>query len=67
MLVLTRKQHEKIVIGDNIHLTIVAVRGNRVQLGIDAPHETPVLRSELVAQDSAIIGNESRELVLSTD
>ena len=37
MLVLSRKPGEEIVVGDNIRLTVVAIRGNQVRLGITAP------------------------------
>ncbi|REJ82633.1 MAG: carbon storage regulator [Planctomycetota bacterium] len=47
MLVLTRKANESILIGDNIELTVVEVRGNRVKLGIVAPRTVPVLRQEV--------------------
>ena len=47
MLVLSRKQTESIVINDNIVVTILSVRGNTVRLGVEAPREVPVLRSEL--------------------
>ena len=46
MLVLSRKPGEKIVIGDGIELTVVAVSGNRVRLGIAAPEECTILRAE---------------------
>jgi carbon storage regulator len=47
MLVLSRKQTESIVINDNIVVTVLGVRGNMVRLGVEAPREMPVLRSEL--------------------
>jgi carbon storage regulator len=46
MLVLTRKPGEGIVIADTIQLTVVAIRGNHVQLGFTAPSETPIRRAE---------------------
>ncbi|MEM9368019.1 MAG: carbon storage regulator [Planctomycetota bacterium] len=47
MLVLTRKPDEKILIGDDIQITIVKVRGNQVRIGINAPDEVRVMRGEL--------------------
>ena len=47
MLVLSRKLNEQIMIGDDIVLTIVDIRGDKVRLGIDAPGEVPVHRREV--------------------
>jgi carbon storage regulator len=47
MLVLTRKRDEQIIIGDNITITVVEIRGDKVRLGIDAPVEVPVHRHEV--------------------
>ncbi|QDU81614.1 hypothetical protein Pla110_33570 [Polystyrenella longa] len=47
MLVLSRKKNEKIVIDDNIVITIVEVRGDKVRLGIEAPKDVPIHRSEI--------------------
>jgi len=47
MLVLTRKPGEKVIIGEAITLTVVAVSGNQVRLGIDAPPPIRILRAEL--------------------
>lgn len=48
MLVLSRKRDEKIVIGNNIVITVVDVRGDKVRLGIEAPTEVPVHRQEVL-------------------
>jgi carbon storage regulator len=48
MLVLSRKRDERIVIGDNIVITVVEVRGDKVRLGIEAPSEVPVHRQEVI-------------------
>ena len=48
MLILTRRAGETIVIGKNIRVTILAVDGERVKIGIDAPREIPVVRQELL-------------------
>ena len=47
MLVLSRQRDESIIIGDNIQITIVDVRGDKVRLGIVAPIEIPVHRKEV--------------------
>lgn len=47
MLVLSRQRDQSIVIGDNIVVTIVDVRGDKVRLGIEAPGEIPVHRQEV--------------------
>lgn len=48
MLVLTRKAGQKIVIGDNVTLCVVAVTGKQVQLGITAPKTVQVHRLEVL-------------------
>ena len=47
MLVLSRQKDESIVIGDDIEITIVDVRGDKVRLGINAPREISVHRREI--------------------
>ena len=50
MLVLARKVGQSIIIGDNIELLIIEVRGDQVRLGINAPKTVPVYRKELLEQ-----------------
>ena len=47
MLVLSRKKDEKIVIGDNITVMVIEIRGDKVRLGIEAPREVSVHREEV--------------------
>ena len=47
MLVLSRQRDESIIIGDDIVITIVDIRGDKVRLGIEAPLEVPVHRQEV--------------------
>ncbi len=47
MLVLTRKRDESLVINDNIVVTVLAIEGDKVKIGITAPREISVLRHEL--------------------
>ena len=50
MLVLSRKQNERIFIGDNIEITVVEVRGDRVKLGFNCPPDVPIHREEIYRQ-----------------
>lgn len=47
MLVLSRKKNERIVIGENIVITIVEIKGDKLRIGIDAPKDIPVDRDEV--------------------
>lgn len=47
MLVLSRHRDETIVIGDNVRVTVVDIRGDKVRLGIDAPDDVTVHRQEV--------------------
>ena len=47
MLVLSRKRGEVITIGNGVTVTVLAVRGDRVKIGIEAPAEVPVHRKEI--------------------
>lgn len=51
MLVLSRKLGESVMIDGQVEVTIVALEGNRVRLGINAPRDIPVLRGELEPHD----------------
>lgn len=57
MLVLSRKENEKIKLGDNITLTIVRVSGDKVRLGIEAPSDVVILREELSPRVSSEISH----------
>lgn len=50
MLVLTRKVHQSIVIGDNVEVVVLEVRGEQVRLGIRAPKDVTVHRKEIYEQ-----------------
>lgn len=52
MLVLSRKLAESIIIGDDVVVTVVEVRGNRVKLGITAPRDVNIKRQELEQRDA---------------
>jgi carbon storage regulator len=63
MLVLSRKKNESIVINDNITVTVVEIRGDKVRLGIVAPKDVPVHRQEVY---DAIHGKSGAETSPST-
>jgi carbon storage regulator len=52
MLVLSRREHERIKLGDAIGVTVIQVAGDRVRLGIEAPSEIRILRYELEPEDA---------------
>ena len=62
MLVLSRKKNEQIMIGDDVVITIVDVRGDKVRIGIEAPSHVPVHRHEVYLQLQA----EQREAAIET-
>ena len=66
MLVLSRKSMECIRIGDNVVVSVLEIRGNKVRIGIDAPREIQVVRSELLDQVPDAPGDSSRAAVTST-
>jgi carbon storage regulator len=64
MLVLTRKSNQSIMIGDEIEVSVLAIMGEKVRIGIEAPRSIPVFRKEVyleIRQDQA--PEEAREEV----
>ena len=56
MLVLTRKSNQSIMIGDDIEVSVLAIMGEKVRIGIEAPRSVPVFRKEVyleIRQDTA--------------
>ena len=47
MLVLTRKSNQSIMIGDDIEISVLSVMGEKVRIGIQAPQDVPVFRTEI--------------------
>ena len=60
MLILTRKIGESLLIGDNIRVAVLEIRGKQVRLGIDAPPDIAVMRDELSRQ----VDQENRQAAL---
>ena len=58
MLVLSRKESERIRLGDSIVVTVVRVAGDKVRLGIEAPADILVLRDELEPAPRAVVSRE---------
>lgn len=63
MLVLSRKLNEKIVIDDEIEITVVGIENGKVQIGIDAPKEVEILRKELIEE----VTEENKAAVMKTE
>ncbi len=67
MLVLTRKQNEKVRIGDSITITVLRMKGKAVRLGIEAPLDVNVIRGELCFELSDEDADESAAKNCATD
>jgi carbon storage regulator len=62
MLILTRKVNESLIVGDNITITVLGVKGNQVRIGVDAPRDVAVHREEIyrrIADDAGEEGESS--------
>ena len=62
MLVLSRYHNERVMIGENITITIVDIRGDKVRLGIEAPKDMPVHREEVYQQIKKRLGMTPEDL-----
>lgn len=51
MLILSRKEGERIQIGEDVTLTVMSIKGNRIRIGIEAPAECRVMREEVLWAD----------------
>ncbi len=66
MLVLTRKSNQSIMIGDDIEVSVLAIMGEKVRIGIQAPRDIPVFRKEVyleIQQERQDGGKDAREEV----
>lgn len=61
MLVLSRYRDERIKIGDDITLTVVDIRGDKVRIGIEAPKDVPVHRQEVYDEIQEELRRQQRE------
>lgn len=57
-LVLSRKEGEAIIINNDVRVTVIEVRGNKVRLGVDAPKELPVHREEIWLEINGLTNDE---------
>lgn len=65
MLILSRKPGESVIIGENIHIKILEVKGESVKIGIDAPRQTTVHRQEVyeaILQENKAAANVEKEI-----
>jgi carbon storage regulator len=63
MLVLTRKSNQSIMIGDEIEVTVLAIMGEKVRIGIQAPRDIPVFRKEVYLEIQQEQGKDVRNEV----
>jgi carbon storage regulator len=67
MLVLTRKPNQSIMIGDEIEVSVLSVVGEKVRIGIHAPHDIPVFRTEIYVEIQREEGEEGEQSATSSE
>jgi len=61
MLIISRRCGESFIIGDDVKITVLSVKGNQIRFGIDAPKETTILREEVVDKRKQPSNNEETD------
>ena len=59
MLVLSRKQNEQIIIGENVRIKVMMIRGNQVRLGLEAPRQVPIYRASCTVPTPPVRGGDA--------
>jgi carbon storage regulator len=67
MLVLTRKSNQSIMIGDDIEVSILAVMGEKIRIGIQAPRDVPVFRKEVYLEIQQESGEGDSSAIVDVD
>ena len=64
MLILTRRSGEAVIVGDNVRIAVLDIRGNQVRLGVEAPREVSVHREEVyrrIAEEQSSVSEDDDE------
>lgn len=61
MLILTRKMGESLLVGDDVEITVLSIRGNQVKLGVKAPQDISVHRQEIYERIKAGLPKETHQ------
>ena len=61
MLILTRRSGEAVIVGDNVRIAVLDIRGNQVRLGVEAPREVTVHREEVYRRIVEEQGNADKD------